>query len=126
MADYIIGIGSQRAGSTLLYRILNDCSSIFMHPVKELHYYDTFFNVRHENYLKDFSENQLKNLKGTKPKSKRDQCLIRTNEILYKTPISEVNYQDLYRPCIMDNEYLCEITPEYMILPNDGIKIIFF
>lgn len=34
---FVIGIGSQRAGSTLLHKILDECTNIFIHPVKELH-----------------------------------------------------------------------------------------
>ena len=37
---YVIGIGSQRAGSTLLHRVLAACTPVWMHPMKELHYFD--------------------------------------------------------------------------------------
>jgi len=121
LVNYIVGVGSQRAGSTLLYRILDECSSVFMHPVKELHYYDTLFNVRDEKVLKIFSKRQLDNFTGDISNSKKDHCFFRTNNILYKNSVANISYHDLYRPCIMGNEYLCEITPEYMILPIEGI-----
>ena len=59
MKRFVIGIGSQRAGSTLLHRILEQCTDIFMHPVKELHYYDTLFEVRGARALRVFSKRQL-------------------------------------------------------------------
>ena len=123
MSKFIIGIGSQRAGSTLLSRILEQCTPIFTHPVKELHYYDTLYGVRNEAVLKDFSRKQLERLEqqGFEPSTKREECLLRTNKILYNRSIENVSYIDLFRPCIMDNEYLCEITPEYMILPEAGV-----
>lgn len=124
MTQFVIGIGSQRAGSTLLSRILEECTTIFTHPVKELHYYDTLFNVRHEDVLKEFSKRQLDRLESEnfQPKNKREECLLRANRMLSTRKVNNIDYIDLFRPCIMDNEYLCEITPEYMILPEEGVK----
>ena len=119
---FVIGIGSQRAGSTLLHKILSECTSIFMHPVKELHYYDTLFDVRKEEFLHSYSQQQLTQLKDRLQNSKRKVCEFRTNKMLVSHPIHEVDYIDLYRPCILGNPILGEITPEYMILPEEGIK----
>jgi hypothetical protein len=126
---FVIGIGSQRAGSTLLHKILQECTPIFMHPVKELHYYDTLYHVRHESVLKEFSSRQIsqiiKKLVSSNNYSyidKEYRCFARTNLMLEKQDLKEINYVDLYRPCILDNEYLGEITPEYMILPDAAIK----
>jgi len=124
MTKFVIGIGSQRAGSTLLSRILEECTPIFTHPVKELHYYDTLYGVRNENVLKDFSEDALTALEtiGFEPETKREECLLRTTQLLATKPVGDIEYIDLFRPCIMNTEYLCEITPEYMILPEEGVK----
>lgn len=129
MVNFVIGIGSQRAGTTLLHRILSDCTSIFMHPVKELHYYDTLFNIRHESVLKTFSSKQLERELDrliTEKKhtyiNKRYKCLIRTNRLLSSTSVNKIEYLDLYRPCISGNQTLGEVTPEYMLLPEQGIK----
>lgn len=125
---FIIGIGSQRAGSTLLHKILDECTPIFMHPVKELHYYDTLYNIRDVSVLKAYSMQQLDreldriiNTKQHDYIDKRYKCYLRTNKILAKTPIQKVNYIDLFRPCLSSNKYLGEITPEYMILPEEGV-----
>ncbi|MCP1304856.1 sulfotransferase [Halomonas sp. R1t8] len=129
MPKFVIGIGSQRAGSTLLHRILDECTDIFMHPVKELHYYDTLYGVRQPDVLKEYSQRQidreLDRLISDKAHgyiNKRYKCYIRTNKILATQEVKDVDYLDLYRPCIAGNEMLGEITPEYMILPEEGVK----
>jgi len=129
MPKFIIGIGSQRAGSTLLHKILDECTEIFMHPVKELHYYDTLFSVRHSSVLKDFSKRQVEHILDRFIQSsnfdfvdKQYKCYIRTNKILAKKSVEEIDYIDLYRPGLMGNNFLGEITPEYMILPEEGIQ----
>lgn len=119
---FVIGIGSQRAGSTLLHKILQECTEIFMHPVKELHYYDTLFNVRDASVLNKFSARQVENIIENENFTKRQICNLRTNKILATTSIEKINYIDLYRPCILGKKYLGEITPEYMILPEEGIQ----
>lgn len=123
MTKFVIGIGSQRAGSTLLSKVLEECTSIFSHPIKELHYYDTLFQVRHSEVLRKFSRNQLKRLHddGFEASNKRDECFVRANRLLSEREVSNIDYIDLFRPCIQGNEYLCEITPEYMILPEEGV-----
>lgn len=128
MAKFVIGIGSQRAGSTLLHRILDECSPIYMNPVKELHYFDTLFNVRHPSTLRHFSHHQLNNRINQIVKSndfnfidKRYKNELRTNFILATKKVENIEYIDLFRPCVLGNEYLGEITPEYMILPQEGI-----
>lgn len=129
MYNFIIGIGSQRAGSTLLHHILDKCTPIFMHPVKELHYYDTLFNIRHENILKQYSKRQLDleldrlvTVETHEYIDKKYKCYIHTNKLLSTKSVSQLNYIDLYRPCIMGHDFLGEITPEYMVLPEEGVK----
>lgn len=129
MPSFVIGIGSQRAGSSLLHKILNECTSVFMHPVKELHYYDTLFDIRHEVFLQDYSKRTLEGEKGHDISEKnlihgkkRYECYIRTNKLLASESVNQLKYLDLYRPCIIGNTYLGEITPEYMILPEAGIQ----
>ncbi len=128
-SKFVIGIGSQRAGSTLLHRILDQCSPIYMNPVKELHYFDTLFGVRHPNVLHKFSNNQLNaeitriiNAKNFGFLNSRFKNSLRTNFLLSTKKVQDIQYIDLFRPCIGANEFLGEITPEYMILPKKGIQ----
>ncbi len=119
---FVIGIGSQRAGSTLLHRILDRCTDIFMHPVKELHYFDTLFDVRRPAVLREFSERQLKRIEDTPAITKPQQCRLRANRMLATRKVENIDYVDLYRPCLLGSEFVGEVTPEYMILPEEGVK----
>ena len=128
MTKFVIGIGSQRAGSTLLYTILDQCSSLYMHPVKELHYFDTLFGVRHENVLRKFSVNLLHRDLDKIIKAKdfsfidrRYKNLLRANFLLATSKVQDFEYIELFRPCVHGHKMLGEITPEYMILPKEGI-----
>lgn len=129
MNNFVIGVGSQRAGSTLLHRVLDECTNVFMHPVKELHYYDTLFDVRHSDVLVEFSQRQLVRevdriiqAKAFGFVDKKYRCMLRTNRILAYTPVEKIEYIDLYRPCIAGAASLGEVTPEYMVLPEEAIQ----
>lgn len=129
MNRFVIGIGSQRAGSTLLHHALEASSDIFMHPLKELHYFDTLHGVRSQEALKDFSLRQLgreiDRIVGSEKLDFLDaryRCYVRTNRILGMTPISEVDYRDLYRPFLKRSPLLGEVTPEYMLLGDAAIR----
>jgi hypothetical protein len=126
---FVIGVGSQRAGSTLLHRLLETSAEIYMHPIKELHYFDTLYNVRHENVLHKFSTNQLNyeidrlvKAKNFGFINKRYKNALRTNFLLSSRKIQHIDYLDLFRPCVQGYKLLGEITPEYMILPPAGIS----
>ncbi len=129
MPKFVIGIGSQRAGTTLLHRILDQCTTIFMHPLKELHYFDTMYSVRQEAVLRKYSQQQLakENQTSLKPLifqciSKRYRCFFRTLNLLSTHSVSSLNYPNLYYPYTDAKRPLGEITPEYMILPETGIQ----
>lgn len=126
---FIIGIGSQRAGSTLLHRLLEASSNVFMHPVKELHYFDTLYGYRSKESLQEFSIRQLvrevdrivasSNLDFVK--NKRYRCYLRTNRVLARSPIEKISYIDLFRPNLQNHHLFGEVTPEYMLLNEDSI-----
>lgn len=56
MSKMILGIGSQSAGTLLLYNILDQCTDIAMHPMTELHYFDTLYGARDKSLLQEFSQ----------------------------------------------------------------------
>ncbi len=129
MTKFVIGIGSQRAGSTLLHRVLDQCTPIYMNPVKELHYFDTLFGVRNENVLRHFSAKQLNREVEQIVKAKdfgfitkRYKNELRANFLLATKKVQHINYLELFRPCVQASKLLGEITPEYMILPDKGIS----
>ena len=101
-----------------------------MHPVKELHYFDSLFRIRAPQALQDFSSAQLANFQQSRRiESDSDerslpkvlQCYVRTSRILSTRRIEAVDYQDLFRPCLQGSEWLGEITPEYMLMNNEQI-----
>lgn len=125
---FIIGIGSQRAGSTLLHKLLDVSSNVFMHPVKELHYFDTLCGYRSQEALKDFSLRQMSrevdqilNAKEFNFINNRYRCYLRANNILASRSIDKVDYLDLFRPYLRTCTLLGEVTPEYMLLDDESI-----
>lgn len=126
---FVIGIGSQRAGSTLFHHLLEESTNIFMHPVKELHYFDTLYGFRAKEGLKDYSLRQMarevEKIVTAKDLSflhaKRYKCYLRANKTLGMLPIEKISYLDLFRPCLMNNKLLGEVTPEYMLLDDAAI-----
>jgi hypothetical protein len=126
---FVICIGSQRAGTTLFHRLLGETTSIFMHPVKELHYFDTINEIRPQQALTSFSRKQLKNqidtITGANSFDFIDdayKCMLRANKMLAFRPASEIQYHDLFRPMLSSKELLGEATPEYMMLTADQIS----
>lgn len=126
---FIIGIGSQRAGSTLLHRLLGAATGAFMHPVKELHYFDTLYGYRSRDALKDYSLRQLSREINVIVSAKdygfindRYRCYLRTNKILWGTDIEQVDYLDLFRPNLRRASLLGETTPEYMLLSDEDVE----
>ncbi|MEO1848904.1 MAG: sulfotransferase [Psychrobacter sp.] len=128
MNKFIIGIGSQRAGSTMLHKLIASCSDVYMHGIKELHYFDTKYDLRGRATLVDFSSRQLDreigNLvnKDDLQLSKEYRAYLRANLILKNNDIDNIDYLDLFRPCLKDYYFLGEITPEYMLLPDEGVE----
>ena len=129
--NLLLGVGSQRAGSTLLYRLLHQSvKGLFMHPVKELHVFDSLHHLRPRQALQTFSKHQLERLRkqhgdlstAQTTGSKRLICEIRTNTILSEREINKVNYLDLFRPCLMHHHWLGEVTPEYMLLSEEQLR----
>lgn len=130
--QFIIGIGSQRAGSTLLHKLLDESSEIYMNPVKELHYFDTIFNVRSQNTLTEFSKRQfqreLSNIIDFGESinfNKQYKNLLRASYMLYNSDVKNIEYIDLFRPSVKDNKMLGEITPEYSLLNDNALKYMY-
>ena len=101
-----------------------------MHPVKELHVFDSLHHLRPRQALQTFSKHQLERLSkeygdltaAQATGSKRLFCAIRTNKILSESSIDKVDYLDLFRPCLMHHRWLGEVTPEYMLLSESQLQ----
>ena len=104
-----------------------------MHPVKELHVFDSMHHLRPRHALKTFSKYQLERLRkqhgdlkaAQETGNKRLICEIRTNTILSESDVSRVDYLDLFRPCLMHHNWIGEITPEYMLLNEEQLQGIY-
>jgi len=111
-----------------MHHLLEQATDILMHPIKELHYFDTLYGVRPANALTEFSLRQLAreidniiSAKSLKPFGKRYKCYLRANRILATTAIEKVDYLDLFRPCLLGKALVGEVTPEYMLLDDAAI-----
>ena len=101
-----------------------------MHPVKELHVFDSLHHLRPRQALQTFSRNQLQRLRSQHGDlataqatgNKRLICEIRANTILSERDISKVHYLDLFRPCLMHHQWIGEVTPEYMLLNEEQLQ----
>jgi hypothetical protein len=125
---FILGIGSQRAGSTLLHRLLERSTAVFMHPLKELHYFDTLYGYRSREALKKYSLSQISREINRIVDAKNHQfidehyrCYLRTNKILAWNEIEQIGYKDLFRPFLRGFDLLGEVTPEYMLLNEEAL-----
>lgn len=126
---FIIGIGSQRAGSTLLHRLLDASTPALMHPLKELHYFDTLHGVREPAALRDYCQRQvLREVDHIVDAAEhgfindRFRCYLRSCRILSSSNIEQIDYLDLFRPFLRSRRLLGEVTPEYMLLDPPAIR----
>ena len=151
---FVIGIGSQRAGSTLLSVALDRATTVFVHPLKELHYFDSIHGVRDFGFLKGRVEsldqlhtagacgraggmNRL--LRGrrtsapvrrTARERRRDamaaRTMTRTVDLIDGCAdggdLAAVPYREFFRPALRRNRVVCEISPEYMLLADSGVR----
>lgn len=100
-----------------------------MHPVKELHYFDTLCGMRAPKALQEFSLRQImrevdhivqaKEFRFVNP---RYRCYLRTNRLLASKPVESIAYRDLYRPMLARYTLFGESTPEYMRLAEADIQ----
>lgn len=130
---FILGIGSQRAGSTLLSQVLSEAHSIYMHPVKELHYFDTINEIRPYHILREFAHHQLNILTDAGCGIGRPHALntdfhdaVRSHYLSFKVHPSKFNYRQHFLAVASRQDeslqYYAENTPEYQLLPVPQLK----
>ena len=61
---HFLGIGTQKGGTTSLYRILKQHQQIFLPENKEIHYFTKFFTNEREWYTNHFKEAKAGQLRG--------------------------------------------------------------
>ena len=94
-----LGVGTQSAGNLLLYKILDECSQIDMHPATELHYFDTLYKIRDNDILKDFAKKQFEYENGKFYNeynqtffNNRHKALLRSYNLLAFNDIEDLDY----------------------------------
>jgi hypothetical protein len=127
----VFGIGSQRAGSTFVSHLLNAIPNAYVHPLKELHYFDTKYEIRSPYVLESLSKYRLAmDIEAMLPYP--GQAAL---ELLAEQTISDFkftndpscknhDYAYHFRAALSrrnDISYLCESTPEYMLLPSEAL-----
>ncbi len=121
---FILGVGAQKAGTTWLKDYLNQREEIFMHPLKEVHFFDSlyqkklfgYFNNKFSKMLIDMTKNISFNniLKNKKYEALMYRVLMSKDETLY------VKY---YENNILEQHiYYGEITPSYSLLSEEDFK----
>ncbi len=126
----ILGIGSQWSGTLMLHRLLSEAGGIDMHPLVELHYFDTLFGIRDKRILRDYSSDiyrrekeKLESEYDNRYLNKSHETLINSSHLLSSiADIADIEYLSLYEPLYSDISITGEITPEYMLLEEREIS----
>ncbi len=115
-------IGAQKAGTTWLHRCLSLHPEIWLHPFKEIHYFDVV------HLQANFREKRIKNLYNrlTKivvegDKKENFSYLKLLSELALVEQYTDSWYLSLFRDA-GDHQMIGEITPAYSTLPEEGVK----
>jgi hypothetical protein len=117
-------IGAQKAGTSWLYVQLAQHPSIWMPPVKELHYFDHLFVPQNRRWTMHHIRSgasaalrwQFNNAKQVDFVYLHYLCKMVTDE-----PFTERWYRALFDRPAAKNKVLGDITPEYSTIPDEGI-----
>jgi hypothetical protein len=115
-------IGAQKAGTTWLHKCLSLHPEIWLHPYKEIHYFDVV------HLQAKFREKRIKNLhkRLTKVVQQGEQTeklseLKLLSELALVDQYTDSWYLSLFRDADK-NQMIGEITPAYSALPEQGVK----
>jgi hypothetical protein len=123
MARYVIGIGSQRCGTTLLHALLDTARGLAMHPVKELHYFDVKYGLRPLPLQQSRARRRLLRqiLRPHTLFAGPRMLAARTNWLLARSAVADYPYERLFGKLTIGNDAVGEVTPEYMLLPASDV-----
>lgn len=123
-----LGIGTQKSGTTWLYKKLNEIPEFNLPPIKEFHYFDRSPTYLSSNQLSDsLLKNRITNFKYTLTGLKHllnallhgDLQKVRFLRKWYFSNYNDYWYLSLFKHY---NGYIGEITPSYSILKVADIK----
>ncbi|MEL7979615.1 sulfotransferase domain-containing protein [Vreelandella titanicae] len=123
---FLLGVGAQKCGTTWLADYLSSRSEVFIHPLKEVHFFDSI-------YRKDLCggvEKKIANrLKSRVNKMEGEEIIndVYLNALMYRVAASKDHslYKEYFKNHVSSHHDLFgEITPSYSLLGIDAfIKI---
>ncbi len=124
MLPKFLCIGAQKAGTSWLYANLNQHPSIWMPPLKELHYFDHLFVPENRRWtighLRKGAADAIR-WHANKYQSVDFAYMKYLSEIVTDDPFSETWYRRLFDRPGAKSKLLGDITPEYSTIPDQGI-----
>lgn len=124
-----IGIGMQKAGTTWLAANLGRHPSVWTPPIKEIHYFDEV-HVNPDWYQRRQGAS-LNNLKWLRAHNSNLPPKVISKEIAFwqhmrKRHINDIWYQSIWSSFHdSDKKAIGEITPDYSILPLEGVQHVY-
>ena len=125
----VLGVGSQYAGTLLLHNILDKCTNVAMHPMTELHYFDTLYGIRDKKILKayakrqyDYEHDKFLHEYDQTFFNKRHETLLHASHLLVTHDVENIDYFELFSPMSESGRMMGEISPEYMLIPDEDLE----
>ena len=119
MKNFFLGIGAQKAGTTWLSDYLSKHPSVFISPLKEMHFFNSIYATEYcKNYDNRFSE---KLGAGFKKKINTLELHLAHRIHIGRNLGKYKKYFDAYSP---KHKMRGEITPAYSLLSESGFKVI--
>ncbi len=123
-------IGAQKAGTSWLYSVLEENPSVFLGPCKEIHFFDEMFVDKVKNWAKSSRQSLLRQglfyqFKNADNPQKLDMKYISYYSRLFLSEKKDIEwYKDYFSYPSSEIKAKGEITPEYSMLPVEGINYI--
>ena len=123
-----LGIGAQKAGTTWLATYFDAHPSVFMSPIKELHYFDALWDPERMGKRNEQHLNRLKHIAGTLTLddvvqgSERLDALADQIDRVAMVKGGHAKYLEFFARRIGDQPVAAEITPHYALLSADNYR----
>ena len=119
-----LGIGAQKAGTTWLFENLAGHSAVWTPAVKELQYFNHLYIPEHRRWTDRHRENHVRARLGAMARSSAwsavDLKTVAATVAIATEALSDDWYARAFSPAPASS--LCgEITPEYALLPEEGV-----
>ncbi|MCH9807422.1 MAG: sulfotransferase [Alphaproteobacteria bacterium] len=124
---FVIGLGAAKAGTSWMFQYFQKHPQIICSPLKEFHYFDVKFGVQTDFHQTRAFNRVLEHINRDGEfihrlqKRPHFQASIDRLRMMY----SEDAYFEHFSRISEENvEFLCEITPQYQVLPEEGFRYI--